>query len=85
MKLEMFTIRDIKADAFLQPFFTPNKAMALRAFGNAINDPKTQFNANPEDYSLYHIGAFDEAVGRVDLLPDPEHLGGGLEFVKSPV
>lgn len=65
MKLEIFTVHDSKADAFLQPFFMHNGAMALRAFTTLINTPDHDFANNPGDYTLFRLGMFDNSTGKI--------------------
>jgi hypothetical protein len=59
----IYSVYDSKAEAYLPPFFLPTKAAALRAFGDAALDPKHQFAAHPEDYTLFELGTYDETTG----------------------
>lgn len=61
MILKVFAVRDTKAQAFLQPFYSPSVGSALRAFTDAVNDPQCPFNKHPEDYLLYEIGSYDDS------------------------
>lgn len=66
MQLAMFSIYDDKAKAYISPFFLPSVAVAIRAFGDAVNDPATAFYKHPADYTLFCIGSFDDATGKVE-------------------
>lgn len=67
MKLHMFTVFDVKAKAYLPPFFLPQVGQAVRSFGDAIDDPAHAFAKHPEDYTLFLVGTFDDASGVVAL------------------
>jgi hypothetical protein len=82
MKHKVFSIHDNKASAFLPPFFLPQLGMALRVFTNCINESTHQFNKNPEDFTLFEIGEFDDEHGT--LVPiSPKSHGVGVEFIKT--
>lgn len=81
MKHIMFTIYDSKAEAYLPPFVMHQEGMAIRVFSDCVNDTKHQFGLNPQDYTLFRIGMFNDLKGRVDS-GAPISLGNGLEFQK---
>nr|AVQ10272.1 DNA binding protein VP5 [Gokushovirinae environmental samples] len=83
MKLLVVSIRDVKTDAFMQPFFTRTKPEAIRAFSDAINDPKSQFAQHPDDYSLYLLGEFDDSSGALVCADQTDRLITGLECVRK--
>lgn len=83
MKLEIFAVHDVKADAYLPPFYLPRVPMAQRVFADCIHDPKHQFGANPADYTLFHLGAFDDNLGLLMPFESAVNLGNGLTFIKS--
>lgn len=68
MILQIFAVYDSKADAYLQPFFMPSKGQAMRSFQDLSNEPKTQFNKHPEDFTLFHIGEFDDMDATIKTL-----------------
>lgn len=74
MNSQVFTIRDSKANAYLQPFFMPNEAVATRAMDNCLRDKGHAFYANPEDFALYILGDYDDETGKFVLLDSPQHL-----------
>lgn len=63
MHLKAFSVYDMKAEAYLPPFFLPTVGMALRAFKDCAQSKDHQFGKNPEDYVLYEIGFFDDHSG----------------------
>lgn len=80
MKLLMFTIRDIKADAYNTPFFFTTEGQALRAFQDLCNDQQSTINKHPEDYALYFTGTFETTTGDFEALPHPRHLMNANAF-----
>lgn len=85
MKLQMFSIYDAKAAAYLPPWFVPNVSVAVRSFSNCANDPGHAFCINAEDYTLYHFGSFENESGKVDLFADAHVIGKALQFKRPDV
>lgn len=83
MKLQMFSIFDAKASAYLPPWFVPNVPVALRSFSNCANTVDHAFCLNAEDYTLFHLGTFDSDSGKVDLFSDPHVIGKALQFKRA--
>lgn len=83
MILQVFSVYDSKARAFFPPFYLGTLEMAARAFADCAEKPDHAFARNPEDYTLYHLGAFDDDVARFALMPQPVNLGLALMFKKK--
>lgn len=88
MIMKMFTVYDMKAEFFGQPFFEQEEASAIRSFGDAVNDssnPANQWNKHPEDFQLYLIGAFDNETGNVEsYLPKAIVMANSLHKKNNP-
>lgn len=82
MKQKVFCIYDDKAKAYLAPFFLPEMGMAIRAFGDCVNDPKHAFGMHPEDYTLFCAGTFDQASGLFELEGTLLVVAHGVEMRK---
>lgn len=78
----VFSILDVKAEAYLPPFFAQANGEAIRAFKDLVNTPGHQFNRHPGDYMLCRIGTFDVSTG---VIEGELHfsLGHGLEYFES--
>lgn len=63
--MQIYSVHDSKAEAFMQPFFAANEAVALRYVSTAVNTVDHEFRRHTEDYSLYHIGEFHETSGEI--------------------
>lgn len=62
---QVYSVFDVKAGAFLTPFFLPSDGMAIRIFSDCVRDPNHQFGKHPEDYTLFRVGNFDCDTARL--------------------
>lgn len=83
MSKAIVAVRDLKASAFLHPHFQVSTGVAVRSFGDAVNDTKSEIAAHPQDFQLFHVGDFDERTGLITPLLTPELLASAIEFVKG--
>lgn len=60
MKVQIFAIHDAKAKAYNQPYFLHTVDMGIRSFTDAVINTESQFHHHPLDYSLFHIGTYDD-------------------------
>lgn len=81
MILRIFTVYDAAVNAFMTPFFARSKGEAIRSFTQAVNDEKSQFNANPSDYGLWYLGDFDDDSGSVTPPNAPEKVIQAIEVL----
>jgi len=79
MKIRIYSIYDLAARAWLQPFFSPTDETAARAFRHACNDPDIMFSQHSPDYTLFFVGEFDDEKG-VLTGSTPAALGNGLQY-----
>lgn len=77
---KMFSLRDSKALAFLQPFFSTASGSALRALSDAVSDSKSPIGLHPEDYILYEVGSFDDLTGEVKAVSPIKMLACAADF-----
>ena len=84
---KVFGVRDGKAQAFLQPFFSNAVGAAIRAFEDVVNDKVAgnQIAKHPEDYILYELATFDDNSGEFVCVSPIKMLGSGIDFVKKDV
>lgn len=76
MKLDIYTIRDRVAGAYLQPFFTHTKGTAIRSLLAELQRPDCPLAQNPGDYDLYYLGVWQDSDGRIlaDADNSPVHV-----------
>ncbi len=80
MLLQVFTVFDSKAEAYLPPFYLITRGQAIRAFTDSVNDPNHQFAKHPEDYTLFLLGSFEDSSANFHLQKTAEPLGKAIEF-----
>lgn len=79
----IFTVYDTKAQAYLPPFILPRAEMAKRIFSDCINSDDHQFGKHPEDYTLFHLGNWDDDTAEYHLKNAPTSLGVGVEYIRA--
>lgn len=80
MELLVFAVYDAKAEFFGNPIFQRSVGEALRAFSDEAVRDGSMVAAHPLDYSLYQIGKYDQATGRMTPC-EPIGYGTANEFV----
>jgi len=76
MKTIIIAVRDQKANVFTQPFTAPSKGVALRSWGDQLNDKENEKSdqvKHPEDFSLWILGEYDDNTGEI-VVQTPEQL-----------
>lgn len=81
-KLQVYSVFDAKVEAFAQPFFMRTNGEALRGWIDVCNDKSTNFNKYPSDFTLFHLGEFDEDTGFITCFKTPISLGLAISFIK---
>lgn len=85
MKTAVVAVRDQKAVTFTQPVTTPNRAMALRSWGDELNDPKNaqqEQSKHPEDFSLWYLGEYDSDTGEITPCK-PEQMAVASDLIRK--
>ncbi len=82
MKLQVFSIFDAKAEAFIQPWYSQTIGTAIRSFEQAVNQEGHDFKKFSQDYTLFHLGDFDQTAGVFTQLKSPLSLGLAIHFIK---
>lgn len=81
MDTNLFTVFDAAANAFLEPFHAPTIEFAIREFRRAVNQEGHHFNRFPSDYTLFHVGQFDQSTGVITPSKTPTPLGVAITFL----
>lgn len=81
-KFQVFSIRDVKAEAFSQsPFFFRSIGEAQRVFGDEVKNPESQLGKHPEDFQLFHIGEYDQTTGVLTPFAVLQPISYGTDFI----
>jgi len=81
----VFSVFDSKVGAFLTPFFSRNRATALRSFTSAVQDTSTDFYRYAGDYTLFEIGEWDAEKGVFSQHEAKVNLGLASQFLELAV
>jgi hypothetical protein len=83
MKLNVYTVYDQAANAYMNPFFMHNDGLAVRAFQDNVNSKEpNNVSLHPDQFTLFRIGEFDDQSA-VITYQEPKSLGNGLHL-KNP-
>jgi len=85
MNQKVYTIYDIKVEAYLQPFFLPSKGAAIRAMQDCVSDNAHAFSRHAEDYQLFELGEWDDNTATFVFHTSPEPIIKLHELVKGEV
>lgn len=80
MKMNIYSIYDVAAGAYLRPFFMQSDGQATRSFSDIAQDASHEIGKHPEDYTLFKLGLFDDNTGEI-IAFDPEKIATALELV----
>lgn len=83
MIFQVVAVYDVKARAFAPPFVVSHLDLALRALKDVANNPEHQVGRYPEDFTLYHLGSFDDENANFTLLEQKRNLATAVQFVSS--
>lgn len=80
---ECYSVYDVKAEAYAQPFFAANDAVAERMFGMVVNEKAGPLNQYAADYTLFHIGQFDVMGGFLVPAKTGRPIAKAIELLKG--
>lgn len=63
MKVKLFAIYDSVSGIYDGPSACINEQVALRDFKHMAQDDRTKIGRNPEHFSLWVVGAYDDSTG----------------------
>lgn len=82
MIINVYTVFDSASQCYMQPFFSQAPGLARRMFTDSVNDSNHPFNKHPDDYTLFHIGFYDDQTGLIEPCT-PASLGNALEYLEN--
>lgn len=80
---DIFVVHDAKVGAFGTPFYAENISVAIRSFKYAANDHTTEIGKYPTDFSLYHLGTYNDQTATFETQPAPIHLALAATLVEG--
>lgn len=82
MKLNAYSIFDNKALQYHSPWFASTDGAAVRSLADLVADPNTTIGRHPNDYVLYCIGTYDDALGLLMAETPLRHVMDAASLVK---
>lgn len=74
---------DSKMKSFGKLVEFPNTEVAKRSFAMMVNDPESEVNQAPEDYTLMKVGEYDAEKGTLLNTEPNETVATALELVQE--
>lgn len=83
MILQVCSIKDSASDLFGRPFYTQALGQATRSFRDEVNrkELNNDLNKHPDDFTLYHLGSFDDNSGRFTVYEEPRLVVRGKDVI----
>lgn len=73
---QLMALYDSKARAFWTPFCATHVEVGIRGVqGAALNQGKSAIADHPQDFTLYHLGTFDDELGQVTQFAQAVNIG----------
>lgn len=83
MKVNAYTLYDVKSLTYSNPFFAPTHGAAIRIVSDAARDMNTSIARHPADYVLYCVGSYDDQSGMLWKLDPREHVIDVIALVQG--
>lgn len=80
MRHEVWTVFDSAAGFYMPPFYARSKGEAIRSFRESANDDRSNIKKYADQFTLFHLGFYDDATAAFDPLPAPMSFGTALEY-----
>ena len=81
MKMNIYSIRDVKTGKFSAIDIQERDEVEIRGFAYAINGGNEIMAFKPKDFDLYKLGEYDYATGVITPLSMPELIVNGESVV----
>lgn len=62
----MYSLYDLKAKLYSNPFYQLSDVLAMRDLARAVNAADSEIAANPEDFVLFVVARFDDETGVIE-------------------
>lgn len=83
MILQVMAVFDVKARSYARPFYVAHVDVGVRTFAEAANMPGEQICMHAEDFSLYHLGSWEDETGKFITASQPILICSALQWKKG--
>lgn len=80
----LVAIYDEKALLYSSPFAYVSAGVAVRQFRDAMDDRESAYAKHPSDFSLYHIGNYNDQSGAIEVVVPPELIVRASSLINGP-
>lgn len=84
MKLNAYTLYDIKSETYSPPFWAVSHGAATRIIMDVAADPNTTVGRHPVDFTLICIGTFDDGIGLLQPFEAKQHVADVATLAPKP-
>jgi hypothetical protein len=71
----IYSVYDSAAKAYMQPFYCSQDGEAVRLVeGNVNSQEDSIISRNPDQFTLFKLGKFDDQTGQIEKLDVPESI-----------
>ncbi|QCQ85112.1 nonstructural protein [Blackfly microvirus SF02] len=81
--VKIFSVWDSKSKTFSQPFYAMTVGVATRNFTDLVNDPQTQVNKYPDDFTLFELGEFEDSTGKISSENGPQSVINAMAVLRE--
>jgi len=82
MKTQIYSVFDSASSVHMLPFYAHTDGLAVRIILDASRDPQIPFAAHPHDFTLFHIGEYDDTSALLTSIV-PTRLGTVHELLTA--
>jgi len=83
MITQIFSVYDSKTKAYFPPMYFPTIGAAIRTMEDTLLDQDNQITRHPEDYTLFHIGEWNDENATITMLKTAVKIGIAHEFIRQ--
>lgn len=83
MLYELYSIYDNTTETFNLPFHSLGEKNAIRNFTIAANTPGSLIHSCPQDFSLYHLGVYNDQTGKTENFQQPAKIINATSVIKQ--
>lgn len=85
MIYKVMSVYDVKAEAYMRPFFARSTGEGLRSFSDEVNsgNKESALSHHPEDFILMELGDWDELSGELKVLEKPRTINRGIDVLRK--
>ena len=79
---KIFSVFDVKAEIYMNPFTAGSSGLAIRTFTDIANDTSHPIGQHPEDYTLFELGTWDPVTCEIKQHEAKIPLGSANDYIQ---